>query len=250
MWEAIKYVGTPLTLLAFVVAVAAQIYRARTINLRKLVDSVPEADRAGLIESTLRDFTVVDTTAMTRTQKHDLAVRALDQRERRLRAVLVTATVLTLLFLATVVALEVLRNRPPLVAASTEFEYETVWGHITLKRPTDWFRENDGEHATMVFTSSTDSLAYVTISPGDDLDQYEAYTCTRLREVYVGGGELTGDVATLNRCVDEDGGTALALPMPGGGDFPGFTVFCGVPQARADLYEKTCTVILSSVRRT
>lgn len=58
MWTAIKYVGSAVTLVAFVAAVAAWLYRSRLLEKERLLRTVPEQERAALVERTLVLFKV------------------------------------------------------------------------------------------------------------------------------------------------------------------------------------------------
>ena len=69
MFEAIQYVGTPIALVAFIVAAAAYVYRGRLEERRKLIESAPEQERARVMESTLRDFSTVPTDTLTKEQR-------------------------------------------------------------------------------------------------------------------------------------------------------------------------------------
>ena len=60
MWQAIQYVGSPIALAAFVVAVISAAYRARVrADLEKL-RSVPDAQRAEVLSRSLETYHVKD----------------------------------------------------------------------------------------------------------------------------------------------------------------------------------------------
>jgi len=60
MWNAIGYVTTGLTLLAFAIAVGAWLYRSRLVEREKSLRALPEADRAKALQADI-SFFLVDT---------------------------------------------------------------------------------------------------------------------------------------------------------------------------------------------
>lgn len=84
-FEAIQYVGTPIALVAFLVATGAYIYRARLVSRRKLIETAPEAERARLLDATIRDFTTVPTETLSREQRYQLALKLIEERAARFR---------------------------------------------------------------------------------------------------------------------------------------------------------------------
>lgn len=103
--QAVQYVGTPIALVAFIVAVAAYAYRARLVERRKLIEAAPEADRAKLLDATIRDFTTVNTETLTREQRYQLALRLIEERTHRFRTLAVVGVVVAVLLSGLVVAL-------------------------------------------------------------------------------------------------------------------------------------------------
>lgn len=84
-FEAIQYVGTPIALIAFIVAIVAYAYRARLVERRKLIEAAPERERGRLLDATIRDFTTVNTETLTREQRYTLALRLIEERAARFR---------------------------------------------------------------------------------------------------------------------------------------------------------------------
>jgi hypothetical protein len=107
LFDAIQYVGTPIALVAFIVAVAAYVYRGRLEERRKLIEAAPEQDRGRLLEATLRDFTTIPTDNLSREQRHDLAVRLIDERSAKFKMMMIVAVIVALLLAAVVVAFTV-----------------------------------------------------------------------------------------------------------------------------------------------
>lgn len=100
MWRAITYVGSGFTLIAFLWAVAAWVYRHKLLERERLINSVPETERAALVERILVTFDI-NTSDLTKKQKYDLAINQIHERAKRYR---VTATVVVIIafFTATV----------------------------------------------------------------------------------------------------------------------------------------------------
>lgn len=97
MWKAIAYVSSGVTLVAFIIAVAASIYRNQILKTERVIRLAPEDARAGLVERALEFFSV-DTGGLTRNQKYDLAIKQIHARATRFRT---TATVVVMItFLA------------------------------------------------------------------------------------------------------------------------------------------------------
>jgi hypothetical protein len=113
MWTAIQYVGSGLTLVAFLVAVAAWLYKSYLNLLKKedLIKSVPEDQRAELVERTLVLFKI-DTHKLTREQQYNLALEQIRERARRF---LVTAVVIVVIALiaAVLTVFAITKVNPP-----------------------------------------------------------------------------------------------------------------------------------------
>jgi hypothetical protein len=103
-FQAIQYVGTPIALVAFAIAVAAYAYRSRLVERRRLIEAAPEGERGRLLDATIRDFTTVNTETLTREQRYTLALRLIDERAARFRmttyAAVATAALLAVVVLA------------------------------------------------------------------------------------------------------------------------------------------------------
>jgi hypothetical protein len=103
-FQAIQYVGTPIALVAFAIAVAAYAYRSRLVERRRLIEAAPEGERGRLLDATIKDFTTVNTETLTREQRYTLALRLIDERAARFRmttyAAVATAALLAIVVLA------------------------------------------------------------------------------------------------------------------------------------------------------
>ncbi|WNG56166.1 hypothetical protein F0U59_16400 [Archangium gephyra] len=252
MWEAIRYVGTPLTLVAFIVAALAYAYRLRAARLKALVDTLPEKHRARILEGALRDFAVVETASLSAKQKHDLAVRSLEQRERTWNAVLRTALVAFVILTATVVALSAFafwRGGQPVTI--TQYDPLILFNRVTLKKPAEWFLESNSEMGVTKVIRSSKSDVWTSITYGMQLQDAEALECERIATLFVGeAGDGDDGHAPLSRCkeLDNQERVSLALEIPESGTAPAFTFICGA-EGNFERHERTCHTILSSVRR-
>jgi hypothetical protein len=96
MWKAITYIGSGLSLAAFIAAVAASILRQKILERERLIRLAPETERAELVEKTLEFFSV-DTATLTRSQKYDLAIHQIRAKALRFRTSAVVIIVLAFL---------------------------------------------------------------------------------------------------------------------------------------------------------
>lgn len=96
-WSAIAYVTSGLTLIAFVVAIAAWVQRNNILGTERRIRLAPPKERAQLVEQTL-EFFKIDTTLLTKEQQYDLAIRQIEARAQRFRII---AGVVSVLFVVT-----------------------------------------------------------------------------------------------------------------------------------------------------
>jgi tetratricopeptide (TPR) repeat protein len=82
VWGALQYVGTGLSLVAFVVAAILFAYRARLIQRAELIKSAPEEERLEAIATTA-EFFRVDVSGLTRAQQQEIALTQIHARARR-----------------------------------------------------------------------------------------------------------------------------------------------------------------------
>src|SRR6266481_3291342 len=105
MWQALQYVGTGLSLVAFIVAALLLSYRARLTHRAEIIKSAPEKERLEAIATTA-EFFRVDVSGLTREQQQDIALTQIHARARRdllLAGVsLVTAILLAAIALAAI----------------------------------------------------------------------------------------------------------------------------------------------------
>ncbi|HTL18729.1 MAG TPA: HEAT repeat domain-containing protein [Patescibacteria group bacterium] len=107
-WEAIKYVGSGLTLAAFIVAAIAWLLKSKSEERGQLIHLAKEEDRADLVRDAL-EFFRIDTSGLTKAQQYQLALEQIRARAQRFKTVAVIVCVVDLL--GAVIAVYAL-NRP------------------------------------------------------------------------------------------------------------------------------------------
>jgi hypothetical protein len=117
MWTALKYVSSAVTLIAFICAIAAWMYRSYLQGRERLIKTVPEGERARLVEKTFVLFNI-DTAKLSRKHQYDLALK---QIRERITKFLVTAVVIVIIAgLGTVLAFVAMpKTSPPPVPTPT-----------------------------------------------------------------------------------------------------------------------------------
>jgi hypothetical protein len=96
MWQAIQYVGSGLTLAAFVVAVVAWVVKSKSEERERLIGSAGERERADLVRDAL-EFFRVDTSGLTKTQQYQLALEQIRARAQRFRIVAIVVCTIAVL---------------------------------------------------------------------------------------------------------------------------------------------------------
>jgi hypothetical protein len=142
MFDAIRFVGTPIALLAFVAAVLGVAYARRLAQRRKLIEQAPDSDRLEAIESVLRDFKTVPTDRLTSDDQYDLVLKILEERRAKVRIGAVTAviiaTVLSILIGYTWV------NRPTSRTTAPDSASVTLSEGLDLKSALEYLAELKG----------------------------------------------------------------------------------------------------------
>ncbi len=112
MFEIIPYIATPIALIAFLIAVAANTYRARSKQDLELVKSVPETDRAAVIGRLWEKegLDKYDPDNLTREQRYNLLMTTLQQRVTKMRILAVVSILITII-LATLIGSIILTDQ-------------------------------------------------------------------------------------------------------------------------------------------
>jgi len=139
MWSAITYVSSGLTLLAFIIAVAAWVHRNNILGAERRIQLAPPQERAQLVERTLEFFNI-DTTRLTTGQQYNLAIRQIDARAQRFRII---ATVVSVLFAITagVAAFAIAHDRSSAIPPSDN-RRATIRQRVTVSATELWHRTN------------------------------------------------------------------------------------------------------------
>lgn len=95
-WDAIKYVGSGLTLAAFVAAVIAWVIKSKLEERGRLIKGAKEDDRASLVRDAL-EFFHVDTSDLTKAQQYQLALEQIRARGQRFKIIAVIVCVIAAL---------------------------------------------------------------------------------------------------------------------------------------------------------
>lgn len=104
-WNAIQFVSSGVTLVAFLAATILALYTRKMLSRERLIESAPESSRALLVQTTLKSFGV-DTSQFTKVQAYDLALQQIRALKERYRLnCIVISFVCTLAFIVFLVAL-------------------------------------------------------------------------------------------------------------------------------------------------
>jgi len=95
-WDAIQYVSSGITLVAFIAAIAAWIYRYRILQNERLIRTAPENERSALVERALEIFSI-DTKQLSRQQQYDLALEQIRGRAARFRMTSIVVVIIAIL---------------------------------------------------------------------------------------------------------------------------------------------------------
>ncbi|HKS27318.1 MAG TPA: hypothetical protein VJS44_05835 [Pyrinomonadaceae bacterium] len=110
MWRAITYVSSGFALVAFIVAVAASVYKIMILKDERLIKQAPEGKRAALIERAL--VGIKTDPKLSRKQNYALAIEQLRQRADKVRLTAIVVVIIAVLVsVLGVVALR--RDSPP-----------------------------------------------------------------------------------------------------------------------------------------
>jgi hypothetical protein len=110
IWQALQYVGTGLSLVAFVVAAILLAYRARLTNRAEIINSAPEKERLQAIAATA-EFFRVDVSGLSRPQQQDIVLKQIDARARR-DLLLAVVTLIVAVLLAIIATVAILTSKP------------------------------------------------------------------------------------------------------------------------------------------
>lgn len=122
-WEAIRFVTSGITLLAFLAALGAWVYRQKILQKEKLIQSASEKERGRLVAATL-EFFAVETGKLKRDQQFELALEQIRNRARRsLNAALLTALAFIIFGILALVAISQIPEPDPV---NQETNYQLI----------------------------------------------------------------------------------------------------------------------------
>jgi uncharacterized protein YjbI with pentapeptide repeats len=96
MWQAIQYVSSGLTLVAFVVAAIVGVLRSKIREKERLIKTAGESDRASLVKDALEFFSV-DTSNLSKDRQFDVAMAQIRARQLRFTMIIFAVIVLALI---------------------------------------------------------------------------------------------------------------------------------------------------------
>lgn len=150
MFDAIKFVYTPLALAAFIVAAVTMILRARQQKERRLIELAPEQDRGRLVERVLEGLNLAEE-GLTKAQRYQLAENLLRERANRFTVVTFASLVIAVVVAAVVIVSMVQPSRAAGAGGPDVAELQTRVAHLE--------RENDELRATKAkLQSEADTL--------------------------------------------------------------------------------------------
>ena len=110
IWKAIPEIGTGLSLVAFIVAVALYAYWAHLRNRATVIAKMPARDRLAAIDATA-EFLRVDVSGLTSKDKYDIVLRQLALKARR-ELMLAGIAITIALLLGTVAIIAIVNTTP------------------------------------------------------------------------------------------------------------------------------------------
>lgn len=111
---AAQSITTPIALVAFALSVGFYAYKAWLGHRRRVIESIPSAERAELVTKTLQLFGV-DTAGLSKQQQYQLALEQIRAREDRFRLGAILIAFLAVLLVGVIVFVQrpVLVSLPP-----------------------------------------------------------------------------------------------------------------------------------------
>jgi len=100
-FEIIKYIGSPITLLAFIIVIIARAYSNRLKNKLEMFKSIPENERAAILDKEMESYHITpENDNLTKEQKFKLINTLILQRLQTLKFLYITIVILVILILS------------------------------------------------------------------------------------------------------------------------------------------------------
>ena len=119
MWEAIQHVGTPIALLAFIVAVVSYAYRKNLLHKIELIKTAPDQARPDLIRAMLQSYSIREDN-LTRQQKYELLRSVIDEKGKRFRIIAFVSVVVSLVLATVIVIITIVTHTPNIVGSNDD----------------------------------------------------------------------------------------------------------------------------------
>jgi hypothetical protein len=129
MWDSIAAVSSGLTLVAFLIAAGVWAYRQRLIQTERLIKSASEEQRAGLVEKVFENVSV-DTSALTREQRYQLAIRLIEKRSHKFTIsaiVIVVIAIITAVLAGFAISRQSTNSEPTTNYFANPLPFNTGW---------------------------------------------------------------------------------------------------------------------------
>lgn len=160
-WAAIAYVTSGLTLTAFVVAVAAWVYRAKLLEKERLIKSASKDARGALVDKALEFFSV-NTDGLTKEQRYHLALVQINARSKRynLAIYLIGFLSVLLIVVAGIAVYNDKRSPEPTKLSYSDFPCRWAWVYLgkynEVKRAWEqvYFRNDDRGETALRFPNA------------------------------------------------------------------------------------------------
>jgi S1-C subfamily serine protease len=145
-WSTFQYVGTALSLVAFVVAVGLFGYRARLTQRARIIQSAPSAERLKAIAATAEFFNV-DVSGLSPEHQQQIVMAQIQLRARRelllTGASLVVAILLSLVAVTSILTSRSTQPENPTASAETKDQLERAWQAALILKATDTPKRED-----------------------------------------------------------------------------------------------------------
>ena len=139
--DAVRYIGTPIALAAFAVAIGARLYSRHLRNKIERIRQLPEADRLRFAEKELETYSIPpENDNLTSDQKFSLMQIVVTQRGTRLRLLFRFSIAIALIVAATLVVTIYIQRKADAIPASVTIDLSGVG---STKTDEDIFKNTD-----------------------------------------------------------------------------------------------------------